>query len=41
MRKRQLFEHAADVFDAGAAPEPMDLAPVHTKISQLALEDDF
>jgi transposase-like protein len=40
--KRQLLEGAADVFGAGgqAAP-PVDLAPLHAKIGQLALENDF
>lgn len=39
--KRQLLEHAADVFGNAAAPEPVDLAPLHAKIGQLALENDF
>jgi transposase len=39
--KRQLLERAADVFGAAAAPEPVDLAPLHAKIGQLALENDF
>ena len=39
--KRQLLERAADVFGAGSAPEPVDLAPLHAKIGQLALENDF
>ena len=39
--KRQLLEHAAEVFDGGARPEPMNLAPLHAKIGQLALENDF
>jgi transposase-like protein len=39
--KRQLLERAADVFGTGAAPEPVDLAPLHAKIGQLALENDF
>lgn len=40
--KRQLLEHAAEVF-AGAAQalEPVDLAPLHAKIGQLAPENDF
>jgi transposase len=29
------------VFGSGAAPEPVDLAPLHAKIGQLALENDF
>jgi transposase-like protein len=39
--KRQLLERAAEVFDAGARPEPVNLAPLHAKIGQLALENDF
>jgi len=39
--KRQLLERAADVFGVGAAPEPVDLAPLHAKIGQLTLENDF
>lgn len=39
--KRQLFERAVEVFDTGARPEPVDLAPLHAKIGQLALENDF
>ncbi|MBX3704868.1 MAG: IS3 family transposase [Steroidobacteraceae bacterium] len=40
--KRQLLEGAADVFGRGqhGAP-PVDLAPLHAKIGQLALENDF
>ena len=40
--RRQLLERAADVF-AGAAngPAPVDLAPLHAKIGQQALELDF
>jgi transposase-like protein len=39
--KRQLLERAADVFGTGTTPEPVDLAPLHAKIGQLALENDF
>ena len=39
--KRQLLERAADVFGSGTAPEPVDLAPLHAKIGQQALELDF
>ena len=41
--KRQLLEHAADAFGGGAAQaeEPVDLAPLHAKIGQLTLENDF
>jgi transposase-like protein len=40
--RRQLLERAADVF-AGAVngPAPVDLAPLHAKIGQQALELDF
>lgn len=40
--KRQLFEGAADVFGGRKdAAKPVDLAPLHAKIGQLALENDF
>lgn len=40
--KRQLLEHAAEAFGGGAgATPPVDLAPLHAKIGQLALENDF
>lgn len=39
--KRQLLERAAEVFDAGSRPEPVNLAPLHAKIGELALENDF
>ena len=39
--KRQLFERAADVFGGADIPDPVDLAPLHAKIGQLALENDF
>ncbi len=40
--KRQLLEHAADAFGGGAeAAAPVDLAPLHAKIGQLTLENDF
>ena len=39
--KRHLLERAAEVFDGGTQPEPVDLAPLHAKIGQLALENDF
>jgi transposase len=38
--KRQLLEHAAEVFGA-TQPAPVDLAPLHAKIGQQALELDF
>ena len=39
--KKQLLERAAEVFDGGTSPVPVDLAPLHAKIGQLALENDF
>ena len=39
--KRQLLERAAEVFEAGVRPDPVNLAPLHAKIGQLALENDF
>ena len=39
--KKQLLERAADVFEQGAVTAPVDLAPLHAKIGQLALENDF
>ena len=39
--KRQLLERAAEIFDSGSRPEPVNLAPLHAKIGQLALENDF
>lgn len=40
--KRQLLEHAAEVFgNADRESEPVDLAPLHAKIGQQALELDF
>ena len=39
--KRQLLERAADVFGGAEARAAVDLAPLHAKIGQLALENDF
>jgi len=40
--KRQLLEHAAEAFGGGAAAAvPVDLDPLHAKIGQLTLENDF
>ena len=39
--KRQLLERAADVFGGADTAESVDLAPLHAKIGQLALENDF
>jgi transposase len=39
--KRQLLQGAADVFASGQATAAVDLAPLHAKIGQLALENDL
>jgi transposase len=39
--KRQLLERAADVFGGVDPPKPVDLQPLHAKIGQLTLENDF
>ena len=39
--KRQLLENAANAFGGADARAPVDLAPLHAKIGQLALENDF
>jgi transposase len=40
--KRQLLDGAPNVFGAGGlTPAPVDLVPLHAKIGQLALENDF
>lgn len=40
--KRQLLDGAADVFGGNVqSPTPVDLVPLHAKIGQLALENDF
>ena len=39
--KRQLLEHAADAFGGAPTVVPVDLAPLHAKIGQLTLENDF
>ena len=41
--KAQLLERAAEVFEGGArsTEPPVDLKALHTKIGQLALENDF
>ena len=38
--KKQLLERAAEVFDGGTSPEPVNLAPLNAKIGQSALEND-
>lgn len=42
--RRQLMEHAADLFESGAAKTdepPVDVKALHAKIGQLTLENDF
>ena len=39
--KRPLVERAAAVFGGTDSPAPADLAPLHAKIGQPALENDF
>ena len=41
--RRQLVENAAGAFGgaAGEAAKPVDLVPLHAKIGQLTLENDF
>jgi len=39
--KKQLLERAAEVFDGGGPSEQVNLVPLHAKIGQLALENDF
>ena len=39
--KQQLLARAADVFGLAPGPAPVDLAPLHAKIGQQALELDF
>jgi transposase len=40
--KRQLLENAANVFGGGNGHDaPVNLAPLHAKIGQLTLENDF
>lgn len=40
--RRQLLENAAGAFGGSSqATEPVDLAPLHAKIGQLTLENDF
>jgi transposase len=39
--KKQLQEQAASVFGAQSNEVPVDLKPLHAKIGQLTLENDF
>ena len=40
--KRHLLENAANAFGGGTArDEPVDLVPLHAKLGQLTLENDF
>jgi transposase len=39
--KKQLLERAAEVFGSGAPAQPTNLTPLHAKIGELTLENDF
>ena len=39
--KKQLVARATEVFGGSVEGEPIDLDPLHAKIGQLALENDF
>ena len=39
--KRQLLERAPDIFGGAEPPKAVDLQPLHAKIGQLTLENDF
>ena len=40
--RRQLLENASSAFDTGFARDPkIDVVPLHAKIGQLTLENDF
>ena len=39
--KRLLLERAQEIFAPGAQPKPVNLAPLHANIGQLAPENDF
>ena len=39
--KKQLVSRATEVFGGSVEAEPVDLDPLHAKIGQLALENDF
>ena len=40
--EKQLLAHAADAFEGGSKPvKVIDLAPLHAKIGQLTLENDY
>ena len=39
--KKQLVSRATEVFGGAGVAEPVDLDPLHAKIGQLALENDF
>ena len=39
--KRHLYAEAASVFGASSIADPVDLKPLHAKIVQLTLENDF
>jgi transposase len=39
--KRQLVERATEVFGGGERAKPLDIVPLHAKIGELTLENDF
>jgi transposase-like protein len=39
--KKQLLARAAEVFGSGAPAQPTNLTPLHAKIGELTLENDF
>ena len=39
--KKQLVSRATEVFGGSVGAEPVDLDPLHAKIGQLSLENDF
>lgn len=39
--KKQLLESAVSVFESDKKDEPIDIKPLHAKIGQLTLENDF
>ena len=39
--RKQLISRATEVFGGAELTEPVDLDPLHAKIGQLALENDF
>jgi transposase len=39
--KKPLFDSAVTVFESDKKSEPLDIKPLHAKIGQLTLENDF